>query len=131
MSKPGKGLITTSRMELVTTAMNLLVAGSSDAALLEAAKQHAQGLSREVSELGQAIRTNAMNPDQLADLSAFLVILDRHLAAWTGQAATLGSKELEDVFKDAEASLRSFVQRLKAADAACASVYTGMAGSGQ
>lgn len=114
MSKPGKGLITTSRMELVTTAMNLLVAGSSDAALLEAAKQHAQGLSREVSELGQAIRTNAMNPDQLADLSAFLVILDRQLAAWTGQAATLGSKELEKIFKEAGSSLRAFVQRLKA-----------------
>ena len=70
-----------------------------------------------------------MTPDDLADLSAFLMTLDRQLAAWRGQASTLGSRDLEDVFKESGDSLRSFVQKLKAADAAFADVYAGIAGS--
>ena len=127
MAKPGKGLIVTSRREIVTTAMNLLTAQSQDPALVEAAEQQAKGLFKEVSELDQAISTKAMDPDQLADLSAFLVILDRQLSAWKGQAATLGSKELKDTFEEAGSSLRSFVRRLNAVDSAFAGVYEGMA----
>lgn len=131
MAKPGKGLIVTSRREIVATAMNLLSVSGADPALLEAARQQAMGLSKEVAELEQAIQTNAMNPDQLADLAALLVILDRQLAAWKGQAATFRSPELEEVFKEAESSLRSFVQRLKAVDPAFAGVYMSMTGSAE
>lgn len=129
MAKPGKGLIVTSRREIVTTAMNLLTAQSPDPSLLEAAKQQAKGLSKEVSELDQSIQTNTMNPDQIADLSAFLVILDRQLGAWKAQASALGSKELEGTFEEAESSLRFFVQRLMAADPAFAGVFMSMTGS--
>jgi len=132
VSKPGKGLISTSRVELLNiTTMNLLMkdAGNLPPGLLAAARRHAVNLHGVISELAVLIDTQKMDEGDLADLSAYLISLDALLDSLKEQAAMVGSPELETTYKDAGNTLRAFVQRLKSGDAAFAEVFEGITGT--
>jgi len=132
MAKPGKGIISTSRVEVLNiTTMNLLMRNPDNPsrALLSAARRHAASLHGLISELSALIDPKKMDDGELSDLVAYLITLDALLDSLKEQAATIGSPELEFTYKDAGNALRSFVQGLKSVDLDFAGIYTGMVGT--
>jgi len=130
MSKPGKGLISTSRTETqCITTMNLLMkAGKkADQGLVNAAKWHARNLWQEISDLA-VIDCKNMNAGEIADFSAFLISLSHSIQALREQAATVGNNDLAASFANIHSNLESTIG-LHMAAPNFAGIYNQMKGA--